>query len=107
LATMQILGVTLIAATLVIPPTVARMLTNSFSRMLILSTAVGAVTGFVGMNLSYHLDVPSGTTIVLTGAALFLLVLTATQLGVRRLRRRSAAGDGPRTPPRPCGTRPG
>ena len=34
LATMQVLGVTLIAATLVIPPTVARMLTNSFSRML-------------------------------------------------------------------------
>src|SRR4051812_14570313 len=34
LATMQVLGVTLIAATLVIPPTVARMLTNRFSRML-------------------------------------------------------------------------
>ena len=32
---MQVLGVTLIAATLVIPPTVARMLTNSFSRMLV------------------------------------------------------------------------
>ena len=36
LATMQILGVTLIAATLVIPATIARMLTNSFSRMLVL-----------------------------------------------------------------------
>lgn len=57
LATMQVLGVTLIAATLVIPATVARMLTSSFSRMLILATAVGAFTGFAGMNLSYHLDV--------------------------------------------------
>ena len=78
LATMQVLGVTLIAATLVIPPTVARMLTNSFSRMLALSTAIGAACGFVGMNLSYHLDVQSGPTIVLVGATLFALVFVVT-----------------------------
>jgi manganese/iron transport system permease protein/iron/zinc/copper transport system permease protein len=77
LATMQVLGVTLIAATLVIPPTVARMLTDSFSRMLALSTGIGAACGFVGMNLSYHLDVQSGPTIVLVGAALFAVVFTA------------------------------
>jgi manganese/iron transport system permease protein/iron/zinc/copper transport system permease protein len=85
LATMQVLGVTLIAATLVIPATVARMLTNSFSRMLLLATSIGAVTGFVGMNLSYHLDVQSGPTIVLVGAALFGFVFAAT--GTRGLRR--------------------
>lgn len=78
LATMQILGVTLIAATLVIPPTVARMMTNSFSRMLLISTLVGSVTGFVGMNLSYHLDVQSGPTIVLVGAAMFAIVFVFT-----------------------------
>ena len=48
LVTMQVLGVTLIAATLVIPPTIARMLTSSFSRMLWSSTLLGAVTGFLG-----------------------------------------------------------
>ncbi|MGH9183125.1 MAG: metal ABC transporter permease [Acidimicrobiales bacterium] len=78
LATMQVLGVTLIAATLVIPATVARMLTNSFARMLVLASAIGAVSGFVGMNLSYHLDVQSGPTIVLVGAALFALVFAVT-----------------------------
>ena len=78
LVTMQILGVTLIAATLVIPPTVARMLTSSFSKMLWLSVGIGAASGFVGMNLSYHLDVQSGPTIVLVGAALFLVVFLAT-----------------------------
>jgi len=87
LTTLNVIGVTLVAATLVIPAVVARMLTNSFSRMLVLSTAIGAACGFVGMNLSYHLDVPSGTTIVLTGAAVFLVVLTAT--GGRRLSRTS------------------
>jgi manganese/iron transport system permease protein/iron/zinc/copper transport system permease protein len=78
LATMQVLGVTLIAATLVIPPTVARMLTSSFTRMLWLSIATGAASGFVGMNLSYHLDVQSGPTIVLVGTAVFLVVFLAT-----------------------------
>jgi len=85
LATMQVLGVTLIAATLVIPATVARMLTHTFSRMLLLATGIGAVTGFIGMNLSYHLDVQSGPTIVLVGAALFALVFSVT--GWNRSRR--------------------
>jgi manganese/iron transport system permease protein/iron/zinc/copper transport system permease protein len=87
LATMRVLGVTLIAATLVIPPTVARMLTRSFARMLGLSTAIGGACGFVGMNLSYHLDLQSGPTIVLVGATLFALVFTLTgrsSLAVRR-----------------------
>lgn len=78
LVTMQVLGVTLIAATLVIPPTVARMLTSSFTKMLWLSVAIGAASGFAGMNLSYHLDVQSGPTIVLVGTALFLGVFLVT-----------------------------
>jgi ABC-type Mn2+/Zn2+ transport system permease subunit len=78
LATMQVLGVTLIAATLVIPATIARMLTNSFSRMLWLATGIGAACGFVGMNLSYHMDVQSGPTIVLVGATLFAAVFIVT-----------------------------
>ncbi len=85
LATMQILGVTLIAATLVIPATVARMLTNSFSKMLFLATGIGAATGFIGMNLSYHLNVQSGPTIVLVGATAFAAVFFVT--GTRGLKR--------------------
>jgi len=85
LATMNVLGVTLVAATLVIPPVVARMLTNSFSRMLVLSTVIGTFSGFTGMVASYHLDIAPGPTIVLTGSALFALVFLAT--GVQGLRR--------------------
>jgi ABC-type Mn2+/Zn2+ transport system permease subunit len=85
LATMQVLGVILVSATLVIPPVVARMLTSSFPRMLLVSSAIGAVSGFVGMNLSYHLDVSSGATIVLVSAALFLAAFLVT--GPQRLGR--------------------
>ena len=78
LAGIQVLGVTLIAAVLVIPPTVARMLTHSFVTMLTLSTLIGSVTGFIGMNLSYHLDIQSGPAIVLVGAALFAVVFATS-----------------------------
>jgi manganese/iron transport system permease protein/iron/zinc/copper transport system permease protein len=90
IATMQILGVTLVAAALVIPAVVARMLTSSFSRMLGLSTAIGASSGFVGMNLSYHLDVSSGGTIVLVSAGLFAVVFVVT--GRRGALRAAALG---------------
>jgi manganese/iron transport system permease protein/iron/zinc/copper transport system permease protein len=45
LATLQIIGVTLVAATLVIPAVVARMSSDSFSRMLGISTGLGATAG--------------------------------------------------------------
>jgi manganese/iron transport system permease protein/iron/zinc/copper transport system permease protein len=91
LVTLNVIGVTLVAAILVTPAVIARMLTSSFTRMLWISTAVGAVCGFVGMNLSYHLDVPSGTMIVLTGAVLFALTFAAT--GLHGLRRTAGLDD--------------
>ena len=91
LATLQIIGVTLVAATLVIPAVVARMCSDSFSRMLWISTVLGAVAGAVGMYLSYQLRIPSGTTIVLVNAAVFVLVLAVT--GGRALRRAGGLDD--------------
>jgi len=87
LATLTVIGVTLVAAMLVIPPVIARMLTDSFGRMLAFSTAIGAVCGLAGMYLSYYAGVPSGTMIVLVGAAVFVVVLLVT--GGRGLRRSS------------------
>lgn len=84
LVTMQVLGVTLIAAVLVIPAAIARMLTNSFARMLALATVIGSVCGFVGMNLSYHLDIQSGPTIVLVAATIFAAVFFVTGATGRR-----------------------
>lgn len=80
MATMQLLGVTLIAAALVTPPVIARMLTASFARMLVLSTAVGTLIGIAGMLVSYHLDIASGPAIVLVGFSIFVVVLLGTAL---------------------------
>lgn len=75
IVSMRIMGVTLIAASLVIPPVIARLVTDRFATMLILSTLVGAAVSFAGMFLSYYVDVASGASIVLLAAALFVLAL--------------------------------
>lgn len=87
IASMQILGVTLIAAALVIPAITARLLTDSFNRMILLSTFIGALSGFIGMYLSFYIDVASGASIVLLQASIFGLALGLTSLGKRAKRR--------------------
>lgn len=74
LASTQILGVTLVAAAIVIPPVIARYLTNRFQTLLILSPLIGILCGATGMYLSFYLDISSAATIVLTSAALFFVL---------------------------------
>ena len=80
IASIRIMGVTLIAASLVIPPVIARLITDRFARMLVLSTIIGASLGFVGMFVSYEFDVASGASIVLLSTAMFALTLIFTTI---------------------------
>ncbi len=70
-AAMNIVGVTMIAAALVIPAASARMLTDSLPRMLWISPLTGALMGVTGLLVSYHFDTASGASIVLAGTLLF------------------------------------
>ena len=72
---MQVLGVTMIAAALVIPPIVGRLLADSFHRVVLISVASGIASGLLGVYLSWYADISSGATVVLVGAGLFLAAL--------------------------------
>jgi len=74
----------MLAATIVIPAVIARLLTDSFAKMLVLSTSIGALSGAVGMYVSYYVDVPPGAAIVLMLAAVFAVLYGATAFGARR-----------------------
>ena len=91
LVSTQILGVTLVAAAIVIPPVVARYLTSRFQALLILSPAIGALCGATGMFLSFYLDISSSAMIVLTAAAAFL----AVEAGLRLRKVRASTGRSP------------
>ena len=73
LVSMQVMGVTLIAAALVIPASAARLLTQRFDRLLWLAGLMGAGVSVLGMYASYYLDLASGASIVLIGTVIFLV----------------------------------
>ncbi|MEI7506981.1 MAG: metal ABC transporter permease [Actinomycetes bacterium] len=82
LVTVRVIGVLLISALLVLPAVTARMLTNSFGRMLWLSPVLGAIFGGVGMYISWYADIPSGAVIILAGTLVFIVAYSV--VGVRR-----------------------
>ena len=67
-----VVGVILMAAYLVIPAATARLLARTLAQMTALSVVLGAAATVAGLVLSFLLDVPSGATIVLVQAALFI-----------------------------------
>jgi ABC-type Mn2+/Zn2+ transport system permease subunit len=73
LVSMQVMGVTLIAAALIIPTSAARLLTQRFDRLLWLASVIGAAVSVLGMYASYYLDLASGASIVLLGTTMFLV----------------------------------
>jgi ABC-type Mn2+/Zn2+ transport system permease subunit len=84
IVSMQVMGVTLIAAALVIPASAARLLTHRFGSLLWLASGMGAVMGVLGMYTSYHLNLASGATIVLVGTGMFVI---AWGISAGRMRR--------------------
>jgi manganese/iron transport system permease protein/iron/zinc/copper transport system permease protein len=83
IASLNVIGVTMVAATLIAPAMTARMLTDSFSRMIIYSILIGSITGVIGMYLSYIFNITSGATIVLFSAFLFGLSLLVKSISNR------------------------
>ncbi|MBN8549959.1 MAG: metal ABC transporter permease [Deltaproteobacteria bacterium] len=74
-ASMQTVGAVLVVATLVTPGATAYLLSERFSRMILIASGIGAFTGFAGAYASYFLDGSTGGCIVVFQTILFLLAL--------------------------------
>jgi len=72
-AALRSIGGLLIFALILNPASAAYQLTYSMKRMFILSAVFGVLSGWIGLLISYLLDVPSGATIVLTSSVIFVL----------------------------------
>lgn len=77
----RVVGIILVIALLTIPAALARQLTHSLKKMMLLAILAGVVFTFSGLWLSYWLDLASGATIILvSGTVLFI------SFGVSKLR---------------------
>ncbi|MDR7385561.1 metal ABC transporter permease [Promicromonospora iranensis] len=70
---LQVVGVILVVAMLIIPGATAHLLTDRFGRMLVIAPVLSATCSVVGIYLSYWLDAASGGLVVLVQGAAFLL----------------------------------
>ncbi|MBI4713680.1 metal ABC transporter permease [Candidatus Uhrbacteria bacterium] len=71
----KILGIILVSALLIIPPAISRLHAKSFRSHLILAVLFSEIIIVLGLALSFFFDLPSGATIILVGAFLFLFLL--------------------------------
>jgi manganese transport system permease protein len=91
---LQAVGIILVVAMLIIPGATAYLLTDRFSRMLVIAPATSATCAVIGLYLSYYLDVASGGLVVVTQGIVFALVylfsprhgLIGARLAARRRR---------------------
>lgn len=71
---LQTVGNILVLAMLVTPAATARLLTDRLRWMVSLSSAIGALSGVIGLYLSFHWNIASGASVVLVATVAFLLV---------------------------------
>jgi ABC-type Mn2+/Zn2+ transport system permease subunit len=83
-ATLNVLGVTLIISAVVIPASIARLLSDRFSHILVISGLMGMTISFFGIYLSYYFDIASGATVVLLSTFVFAVTLIWTHFWRRR-----------------------
>ncbi len=68
---LQIIGLLLITAMLIIPAATSRRLANSPEQMALIATLIGVFSVILGIFLSVEIDAPSGPSIVIVTATLF------------------------------------
>ncbi|MDP2976003.1 MAG: metal ABC transporter permease [Anaerolineales bacterium] len=85
---MQTVGVALMIAMLVTPAATASLLSNRLPSMMMISATIASLSGVVGLYISYYVGITSGSAIVLTATAFFLLAfLFNPRQGVLRRRK--------------------
>jgi manganese/iron transport system permease protein len=81
--TVPAVGTILSVALLTIPAMTARLITRRVGTAMFTSSAIGALSGVVGLKISAQWRVAAGAAITLTTAGIFLLVLVATAFARR------------------------
>jgi zinc transport system permease protein len=77
----KILGIILVSALLIIPVSIAKLVSRSFRKLIIVSVVLSEVIVLTGLALSYWFDLPAGAVIVLTGMLIFTAVFIWKKIG--------------------------
>lgn len=90
-AAMQTVGAFLVIAMVVTPGATAYLLCDRFSRLIVVSVAIGSITSFVGAYASFFLNGATGGVIVALQTGIFLVAFTFAPVhGILATRRKAA-----------------
>ena len=69
----KIVGILIVTSLLIIPVSTARRFSKSPEQMAISGSLIGMFSVWIGLELSYHVDTPSGPSIVIVAVLFFLI----------------------------------
>ncbi len=78
----QALGTLLSVGLMMLPALAARFWTSRVETMSLLAIAIGMVSGVAGLLISYHLELPSGPSIILVAGFAYLVSLIGGRRGI-------------------------
>lgn len=79
-ASFQTVGTLLVFGMLIAPAATAALVVRRVGHMMSVAAALGSVATYVGLLLSYHLDLAAGASIVVTAVVMFLITLVAVEV---------------------------
>lgn len=69
----KIVGIILVISLLTIPQAIANLFTKNFKNIIISSIVIGLVGAFLGLLISYKINIPSGASIIFSLVMIFLI----------------------------------
>jgi len=90
----QVVGIILVIALLTLPGAIARFFSATLKGMMFLSTIIGVGLTTTGIFLSWVLDIPSGSSIIIVGVCAYLAVVGGKEVVNRRGEKVDKTGSG-------------
>ncbi len=69
----KVVGIILVISLLTIPQSIANLFTNNFKNIIIISIVIGLIGAFLGLVISYKINIPSGASIIFSLVMIFIL----------------------------------
>jgi zinc/manganese transport system permease protein len=85
----QALGTLLAVGLMMLPAAAARFWVRSLEGMCLLAVAIGVISSYVGLLISYHVSVASGPAIILTAGTIYIVSLVFGRRGIVTTRAKS------------------
>lgn len=70
---LKVVGIILVLALLTIPPSIAKLFTYDFKKIIVTSIILGMIITISGLFISYQFNIASGATIILLGTIMYFI----------------------------------